>query len=101
MQKWEYLHIKLERKPWNEEDSSFIQREHGVDLDELGFEFYMKDLGIEGWELVSAFPVEYYGLYRIPSGEQVGENRDWRGVTTQIRYVFKRPATEQGDEESE
>jgi len=57
MQKWEYLHIKLERKPWNEEDSSFIQREHGVDLDELGFEFYMKDLGMEGWELVSAFPV--------------------------------------------
>ena len=101
MQKWEYLHINLERNPWDEEGSRFIQRGRGIDLDELGVEFYMQDLGMKGWELVSAFPVAYYGLYRIPSGEQMGENRDWRGVTTQMRYVFKRPATEQGNEERE
>ena len=65
MQKWEYL----ERTTWRKENEPGNWRDR-VALDELGE---------DGWELVSAYPVSN------------GTN-DWTaGATHEVVYVFKRP----------
>jgi hypothetical protein len=69
VQKWEYKKVGAERE-WKRVRAKWTEWEYEFDLDELG---------LEGWELVSAYPVAgYYGEFL-------------NGATTRIVYVFKRP----------
>lgn len=59
----------------------------------------LKELGDEGWELVTVVPAssilggaeQILGQSSTPGGKVEGYAIDFAGFTTDLRYIFKRP----------
>jgi hypothetical protein len=99
MQKWEYIYILRTRRikvnkalessrlsKW--EDHLICSDGSNKTLPEDGLIDSMNELGYEGWELVTSIGTssEYSLNYSAPFS-----NQNTAGLTTEERYVFKRP----------
>jgi hypothetical protein len=75
------MYLGREKRPlttkWGEFKTIIGDRE--VAMLEEEFDQYMDVLGEQGWELVSCTPIAVWW------------QSDYRGMTTRINYVFKRP----------